>query len=471
MALDQRTDSTTREDPASGASAHEPRQPHLFLLFESTRLDAGGARHALGTVDRVHVGRTSSREVRRFVEAGERVLVLGVPDRRMSAAHARLERLTTGGFVAQDLGSTNGSWLNGHRLGHPVELQDGDVLETGRTLFLYRAGLPAGHGAAADLDAAALDGEPEAMRSLIPSRASMGAALRKIAASRVPVLVTGPTGTGKELAAHALHTESGRRGRFVAVNAGALPQGLVESQMFGYVRGAFTGALRDEPGFVRTADGGTLFLDEIADLALPAQAALLRVLQEGEVTPVGSPRTIRVDVRFVAATHADLEARCRAGAFREDLLARLAGCVFELPALRDRREDLGLILAALLERSAPGIHELSAGVGRALALYGWPRNVRELEQALSAAAVIASPSGALTLTHLPQHISAMAEPRGAPPRPVEHREEDDLRRTLLALLAEHRGNLAEVARAMGKARMQIHRWVKRYEIDLESFRR
>jgi DNA-binding NtrC family response regulator len=464
-------DSTTREDPAAGASSHEPREPHLFLLFESTRLDAGGARHALGAVERVTLGRASSREVRRFVEGGERVLALGVPDRRMSAAHARIERMTTGAFVAQDLGSTNGSWLNGHPLGDPVELQDGDVLETGRTLFLYRAGLPTGQGAAADLDGAALGGEPEAMRSLIPSRAGMTTAFRKIAASRVPVLVTGPTGTGKELAARALHAESGRRGCFVAVNAGALPHGLVESQMFGYVRGAFTGALRDEPGFVRTADGGTLFLDEIADLPLPAQAALLRVLQEGEVTPVGSPRSVQVDVRFVAATHANLEARCRAGAFREDLLGRLAGCVFDLPALRERREDLGLILATLLRRATPGVHELSAGVGRALALYGWPRNVRELEQALSAAAVIASPSGVLHLTHLPPHIAAMAEPRGAPPRAAEPGEEDPLRRTLLALLAEHRGNLAEVARAMGKARMQVHRWVKRYEIDLRSFRR
>jgi DNA-binding NtrC family response regulator len=464
-------DSTAREDPASGGSGHEPRQPHLFLLFESTRLAAGGARHALGAVDSVTLGRASSRDVRRFVEGGERVLALGVPDRRMSAGHARLERTADGGFLAQDLGSTNGSRINGHPLGDRVELQDGDILETGRTLFLYRKAVQTGYAAPADLDATALDTEPEAMRTLVPSRASMTAALRKIAASKVPVLVTGPTGTGKELAARALHKESGRSGPFVAVNAGALPHGLVESQMFGYVRGAFTGAIRDELGFVRTADGGTLFLDEIADLALPAQAALLRVLQEGEVTPVGSPRPIHVDVRFVAATHADLEARCRTGAFREDLLARLAGCVFQLPALRDRREDLGVIMAALLPRVAPGIHELSAGVGRALALYGWPRNVRELEQTLSAAAVIASPTGVLKLPHLPPHISTMAEPRGAPPRAVDPREEDNLRRTLLALLAEHRGNLAEVARAMGKARMQVHRWVKRYEIDLESFRR
>jgi transcriptional regulator with AAA-type ATPase domain len=464
-------DSTTREVRATGASAKEPHQPHLFLLFESTRLDAGGARHALGDVDRVTIGRAASREVRRFVEGGERVLLLGVPDRRMSAAHARIERLTSGGFVVQDLESTNGSWLNGHPLGDSVELQDGDIFEAGRTLFLYRANLPTDPGVPSDVDGATLRSEPEAVRSLIPSRACMTTVLRKIAASRVPVLVTGPTGTGKELAARALHAESGRQGSFVAVNAGALAQGLVESQMFGSVRGAFTGAVRDEPGFVRTADGGTLFLDEIADLPLPAQAALLRVLQEGEVTPVGSARPIRVDVRCVAATHADLDERCRAGCFREDLLARLAGCVFELPALRDRREDLGLILATLLQRAAPGIHELSAGVGRALARYRWPRNVRELEQTLSAAAAIASPSGVLTLTHLPPRISAMAVPRGAPPRSAQPGQEDRRRRALLALLAEHRGNLAEVARAMGKARMQIHRWVKRYEIDVSSFRR
>jgi len=467
-------DSTLEEGGATGPSAGEQVQPHLFLLLEGTRPDAGGARHALGGIRQVTLGRAASRGFRRFVEAGERVLALGIPDRRMSTEHVLLVRCGSGDrFAVEDRGSTNGSRVNGHPVRERVELQDGDLLETGRTLFVYRARLPTGVEVPADVDAAELDAERPELHTLIPARARMNAALRKIACSKVPVLVTGPTGSGKELVARAVHAESLRSGPFVAVNAGALPDALVESQMFGHVRGAFTGALGDEQGFVRASAGGTLFLDEIADLALPAQGALLRVLQEGEVTPVGSTRAIRADVRVVAATNADLEARCREGAFREDLLARLTGFTFELPALRDRREDLGLIIASLLARGPLPLTELSADVARALALYSWPRNVRELQQVLSAAAVLAAPTGILETAHLPEGIAARAQPRGAPPRSVEDEAgpEAELRRALMALLAEHHGSVSEVARAMGKARMQIQRWIRRFEIDVQSYRR
>jgi DNA-binding NtrC family response regulator len=474
MGTSTTNDSTLEENVSARSPAGTRSEPHLFLLFEGTRPSAGGARHALYDVERVMMGRSRSRSARRFTEEGDRVLDLGVPDRRMSTGHASLLRGPDGDtFTFEDLGSTNGSRVNGHVLRGRVELHDGDVLETGRTLFLFRAALPTRPEDPSDVDAMALETERPELRTLVPERATLNVALKKIAASRVPVLVAGPTGSGKELAARAVHEESGRRGPFIAVNAGALPQALVESQLFGHVRGAFTGAVRDELGFVRSAEGGTLFLDEIADLPLPAQAALLRVLQEGEVTPVGSPRAVNVDVRIVSATNADLEARCRDAVFREDLLARLAGYTFELPALRDRRADLGLLVASVLSRTDARVVELSPDVGRALALYPWPRNVRELEQLLSAAAVLAAPTGILELAHLPDAVALMARARGAPPRAVATALAPDaeLRRALVALLGEHRGNITEVARAMGKARMQIQRWARRFAIDVDSFRR
>jgi transcriptional regulator with AAA-type ATPase domain len=474
MGTSTTNDSTLEEDVSARSPAGTRNEPHLFLLFEGTRPSAGGARHTLYDVERVMMGRARARKARRFTEEGNRTLDLGVPDRRMSTGHASLVRGPDGdSFTVEDLGSTNGSRVNGHALRGRVELHDGDVLETGRTHFLFQAALPTGPADPLDVDAMDLESERPELRTLVPERAMLNAALKKIAASKVPVLVTGPTGSGKELTARAVHEESGRSGPFIAVNAGALPQALVESQLFGHVRGAFTGALRDELGFVRSADGGTLFLDEIADLPLPAQAALLRVLQEGEVTAVGSPRAVKVDVRIVAATNADLEARCRGAVFREDLLARLAGYTFELPALRDRHADLGVLVASVLSRTGARVVELSPDVGRALALYPWPRNVRELEQVLSAAAALAAPAGILELTHLPDAVALLAHARGAPPRAVTSAlaPEAELRRSLVALLGEHRGNITEVARAMGKARMQIQRWAKRFAIDVDSFRR
>ena len=198
------------------------------------------------------------------------------------------------------------------------------------------------------------------------------------------------------------------------------------------------------------------------------------MLQESEVTPVGSTRALRVDVRIIAATHADLEARCKTGHFREDLLARLAGFTFQVPALRERREDLGLLLASLLRRAGPErAVQLSADAARAIALYPWPRNVRELQQALASATVLSSPGHVIELAHLPAGVAAMATPRGAPPTiaSAEADADAELRRELISCLTVHAGNVAEVARAMGKARMQIHRWVKRFGIDVDSFRR
>jgi transcriptional regulator with PAS, ATPase and Fis domain len=289
------------------------------------------------------------------------------------------------------------------------------------------------------------------------------------ARSRVQVLVRGESGTGKELIARAIHELSGRAGAFVAVNCAALTSTLLEAELFGYRKGAFTGAVEDRPGYIRSSDRGTLFLDEIGDLPLPAQAALLRVLQEEEVHPVGATRPTPIDLRVVAATHRDVAELAKQERFRPDLLARLDGGTVVLPPLRARREDLGLICASLLRKMA-GDH--AAGVSfkpeaaRALLLFGWPTNVRQLEKCLAVALALKPAGGRIGVEHLKDDVIAAPKPVATAPMRDDDRR---LRDELTNYLREHKGNVTAVARAMGKARTQVQRWLRRFDIRPDSF--
>ncbi|MCW5801559.1 MAG: sigma 54-interacting transcriptional regulator [Deltaproteobacteria bacterium] len=447
------------------APAHEPAWvPVLYLALEGARPGGRSARYALADVDAVAFGRGARRTAVVERDAGRRVLVLAIPDPRMSSRHATLER-ELGRWILADAGSKNGTLVDGERIAERVALDDGARVEMGHTLFaLRRHCLPP--GAPAILDAADVDALP-GMLTIDPDLAAVFERLRAVAAASVPVLVGGETGTGKELLARAVHVLSGRRGELVAVNCAAIPAGLVEAELFGVRRGAYSGALEDRPGLVRRADGGTLFLDEVGDLAPPAQAALLRVLQEREVVAVGDTRPVAVDFRVVAATLHDLDARVAAGAFRADLLARLAGFCIALPPLRDRSCDLGILVAAILRARAPERAErmqLSLEAMRALTRHDWPGNIRELDRCLEAALAL-TPDLAIDAAHLPQAIRAPAAESGLTPDQQAHRGE------LIALLVRHRGNLSAAARELGKARMQLHRWLTRYGIDPERFRR
>lgn len=445
---------------------------YLALGLECDRPVAGSARWSLEGVDVVTIGRGATRSASRRGERGLAVLDVRVPAATLSTEHCRLVRAGPD-WVVEDLKSTNGTFVNGARI-ERSPLREGGLVVAGRTLFSIASSRMTPHDAAPDADSADLASIP-GHETLDPELAVQLEAFVRLAKANVAVLVRGETGTGKELMARSAHARSGRSGAFVAVNCGAIPAALVESTLFGHVRGAFSGALRDEPGLFRAADGGTLFLDEIGDLAPTSQAALLRALQEREVMPVGATRAVPVRIGVVAATHQPLEAMVDEGTFRRDLYARLAGFVLDLPPLRARRIDLGILVALLLRKLAPGSSDavrITPAAAEALYRYDWPLNTRELEQCLARALVLAG-DGPVDLGHLPEAIAA---PRPSPAIDEGHapaglsQRDAKLRLELLGHLAEHRGNLADVARAMGKARMQVHRWCKRFGIDPNAYR-
>jgi DNA-binding NtrC family response regulator len=296
-----------------------------------------------------------------------------------------------------------------------------------------------------------------------------------IAASNAPVVIQGETGTGKEVLARTLHASSPRAGRpFVAVNCGAIPGDLIETELFGHARGAFSGAVADRPGLFEAADGGTLLLDEIAEIPLSLQCKLLRVLQEGEVRRVGTNHAIRVDVRVLAATHRDITSLVRAGAFREDLYYRLKVFSLRLPPLRDRPEDI-LPLGLEILVHLPGLAtRFSPEAREALLAYPWPGNVRELVNAMRHAAALAR-GECVEIEDLPEEVAAPTSTRSLLPGPRANGSGRTLRppsileplavverRHILAVVDACRGNQAEAARVLGIARNTLWRKLEAY---------
>lgn len=470
---------TAEEEPRDSAPVGVPR-PHLVLALEAARPLARGARYSLADVDRVTIGRGKTRAASRRVSGGWNELVVRVPAQAMSSVHAHIVR-ERGEWVVEDAGSRNGTRVNGVRSTRDA-LREGDALELGGAFFFVRDAWLTDASRPVDLDGDALTAARVGLRTLSPVLAQRSEELARIAITKVAVVIFGETGTGKEVMARAIHEMSGRSGPFIAVNCGALPATLVEAMLFGHSRGAFSGAVRDELGFVRAADGGTLFLDEIGDLPGPSQAALLRVLQEGEVVPIGTTRPLRVDIRVVAATHRPLDDLVTSGQFRGDLLARLSGFRLTLDPLRERREDIGIIIADLLERIAGDrAHAITFAprTARALVLAPWPHNIRGLEQVLARAIALAD-DGNIRPEHLPPELQlpgeaadSMVPPPLAPSFPSELLDDPDaaLRAALVVQLEAHHGNVAAVARVMGRAPMQVRRWMKYWDIDADRFRR
>jgi DNA-binding NtrC family response regulator len=314
----------------------------------------------------------------------------------------------------------------------------------------------------------------------------------RVAATALPVLITGESGTGKEVVARAIHCRSPRaEGAFVAVNCGAVPSELIESELFGHVRGSFTGAERDRLGLLQEADGGTILLDEITETTPAFQVKLLRALQEGEIRRVGSNHTLRVDVRVIAATNRDVEREMREGRFRQDLFYRLNAVTLYLPPLRERREDIMPLARHFAERACPlgGPVSFSRDAARALISYDWPGNIRELENAVIRAVALCD--RLVRPEDLPERVREAAAARAAElsahahaedgaahaAAGVETPEEEPLvslseleGRHIARVLRHTGGNKQAAARVLGIDRTTLQRMIKRHGLDTNGAR-
>ena len=438
---------------------------------ESLQLDAAHLRplpvlHVVHHPDPEMVGR------RVLLEAGsERVLGrrredLGpgvLDDPHLSRRHATIAWLGSG-VIVRDLDSRNGVWVNGKRVKR-AGLGPGDVLGIGGMLLLL------GYGPATLPDARGdiLVGDSASLAEAV-------AELEAVARRDTTVLLIGETGTGKELAARELHARSGRSGAFVPVNCGAISATVLQDELFGHVKGAFTGAQGNRAGLVGAAEGGTLFLDEIGDAPPALQVALLRLLQEKEVRAVGADAARTVDVRFVAATWRDLDQAVAGGAFRRDLAARLRRWTVRLPSLRERREDVPLLARHFARRFAGADVRLSRSLVLRLLLHRWPDNVRELEAVVErlmvtagGTDVVAEPAWLADLLgqdpagDLSSETPVESQPPEVPvPPPRAPRPDAAALREMLDGLG---GNVRELSEQLGISRNTLYKWFRRHGID------
>jgi len=452
--------STKTDIDVDAESVDERARPFLFLVLEAERPLAGGARFALDDLDEVLIGRsegTAPRQVSRSRVEGKRRLTIRVIGQFLSKDHALLRR-EGNGWTVTDLNSRNGVSVNGTQIQSPTGVGPGDLVSLGRMFFVFEVDETE---PVADMDATDPSAEPTGFLTLIPSLGQKLWRLRREAVRNTSITLVGETGTGKEVLAKAVHVASGRTGPYLAVNCGAIPKDLITSELFGHAKGAFSGAGEARGGYIRDAHQGTLLLDEIVAAPPLVQIALLRVIQEKAVTPLGGTKPFSVDVRFIAAAQKPLSDAVEEGTFREDLQGRLEAFVFELPPLRERLEDVGILVASTLR--SIGVEEkdnprLSLRAATRILRYDWPRNIRELAQAIDVAWGSAA-KGEIDDADLPKaKIVEDASPRTR------------LKQQLIAQLRSARGNVAEVARKMGRTRPLIYHYLKRFELDPESFR-
>jgi sigma-54 dependent transcriptional regulator, acetoin dehydrogenase operon transcriptional activator AcoR len=445
---------------------------HVPLLLGCGRADGLGAAPfgAVPVGEGLHIGRGPAGEPGEGAP-GPRQLLLDDP--LVSGHHAHISR-GGGGYEVRDAGSKNGTFVDGQRVAGTAALADGARLFVGNHAFVFRQAL------VTDLEA--LDEERAAplgpVATTSPAMSRLCHRLRRLATTEAELLLAGETGVGKEVYARAVHAASGRAGPFVAINCAALPRDLVESELFGYRSGAHSTAHGHKAGLLEDAEGGTLLLDEIGEMSQDAQAKLLRFLQDKQLVPLGSTRPRRLDVRVIAATNRPVGPGNGSG-LRDDLLARLGASPLRLPPLRERIEDLGRLIAHFAGRSATAAVALELGAFRALVLYRWPLNVRELEKVLLAAFALTGGRRPIERRDLPDAIgepasagdgTAAPPPRAAAragrksPEPAPGAEELEL------LLAQHGGRVADVARALGRQRAAVWRWIKLLGLEPEKFR-
>ena len=392
---------------------------------------------------------------------------LALMDPRVSTEHAELVR-DGAEVLVRDLGSSNGTWVNGERVEGEQRLESGDLIEVGRSVLCFRQTTTALASQVIGKKGRAQGVSFGTLRTLNPELGELYRKLSKIAATPQPVLIIGETGTGKDVLANELHKLSGKSGQFVAVDCGAVPDSLFESTLFGHEKGAFTGATEVRVGEISRAQKGTLLLDEVGNLTPAGQAKLLRVLETGKVTPLGSTKTQDLDVRWLAATNRRLMQE--GDGFRADLLHRLAGVVVDLPPLRARREDLGLLLANLL--TAEGVKRASVHpvAGRALVNNPLGGNVRQLRNIVQRAKHASDDAVVVVTLEALGALEEPAEPsseRGEAERP---RGDVPGKAALETALTSAKGNVAQAARSLGTSARQLYRWLARAQIDPEGFR-
>lgn len=390
---------------------------------------------------------------RRVLLAKEKHLEIGrnvpggwtIHDGRLSRMHCRVAwdaRQRT--YRLGDADSKNGTFLNGRRSTLSV-LNSGDVLRLGDTLFVYQ--------------------HDDAMATTRESA-------QRAAVSRAAVLLLGDTGVGKEVLARSIHEQSGRTGPFIAVNCGALSQELAMSELFGHVKGAFSGAQHARQGLFAAAAGGTIFLDEIGDMPTDLQPALLRVVQEKAIRPVGNDREQPIDVRIVSATNVDLAQAVGRGQFRDDLLARLAQITLRLPNLSQRKAELLTLFCDISQREQQTA-KLTPDAAEALLLWNWPLNFRELES-LARSLILLENARSIDLQALqrvkPQVAQLFARRRAEDAASALPSGQNPLsnRELMLNALERHGGNISRVALELQTTRAQVYRWMKRLGLETKS---
>jgi transcriptional regulator with PAS, ATPase and Fis domain len=481
---DPRDATTTLEHGRQGAGQGAPRAlgPFLFRLLCADDLSQPPARYSLLPLTEVDIGRAGPAGT----GPGGKALRLDLPDPFASSRHAHLER-GEGGWRVRDEGSRNGTLIDGVRTppGELVPLGDGELIEVGHTFFLFRR--KARGVSESSLEPKSDEADPP---TLSPEWELELAKAARLSRTSHEVLIEGESGAGKEVLARLLHERSRRAGQLVSVNCAAMPETLFEDELFGHVRGAFSGAQTDRPGLIRAAEGGTLFLDEVGEMPPGLQVKLLRVLEDHQVRPLGSEKEIPVDVRVIAATNRSLQELVAQGKFRQDLLARLGLLSLRVPPLRERREDLGLLIRAVLRSGSRPLERIAFDLDalRLALRYPWPLNVRELRRALLAAVDLAGAEDGeavrISAHHLPQAVqdpqanvpqgSASGDQeqaaRARGPKADLTEAERELRDSVIDHLRQAKGNVSDVARRMGKGRTQIQRWIARFGIDVDALR-
>jgi transcriptional regulator with PAS, ATPase and Fis domain len=468
----------------------------LLIVGSGASLDSLKAARVIPVSDGIEIGRRP---------AGTGPTSLTLADRTVSSVHAWIMKGTEkeDRFEIQDMNSTNGTFVDGRRIERNAPLRDGSLLFIGAQVLLFRM-VSAAELAALREDAAT----PFApVPTLSPALAAVCSKLRRLARSEGEIFLLGETGVGKEVFARAIHQASGRAGKLMAINCAAIPRELLESELFGYEKGAHSTAQTKKGGLIEAADGGTLFLDELGEMPSEMQSKLLRFLQDRQYTPLGSTRSFKADVRVIAATSrvTVADGAPKAGAkpggkqtptVQEALVGRLGAQPVLLPPLRDRLEDLGRLAAFFLGEDSGRHFETEAF--HALFLHSWPHNVRELQKVIAEAEILSRDSPTIGLEHLPDAILATVE---ADSRAAEGGEGDGetadasaanavrefseripsvtVMRTrrpaptaeeLTQLLREYQGSVAGVARHLNRQYAVVWRCLQRYGINADEFR-